>query len=196
MAFSRVKIVLDSREKVQSTLSKGDMQKGNNQPLRFYIGGLFKCWMQNGSGELSLKQCFYKKGVNFFICQRWIYSQIFTDQIYFPTWYTPKPDKINEITLFKTLDIWQRGEVSLDGQETSVVSPMIVPVFCLDKVSWLQCRKCVFGEAEGSLVPGRPRKSLTCSLGWRDRAESLGRPRQLESTGHSTREERAAQRAS
>lgn len=43
MAFSRVKIVLDSREKVQSTLSKGDMQKGNNQLLRFCIGGLFKC---------------------------------------------------------------------------------------------------------------------------------------------------------
>lgn len=59
------------------------------------------------------------------------------DQIYFPTWYSPKADKT---MLLKTLVMRQRREVILDGQETGAVRPPLAPSFCLERVSRLQSR--------------------------------------------------------
>ena len=50
------------------------------------------------------------------------------------------------------------------------------------------------GIVQATAQGGEPRQSLAEPLSWRDIAESLWRPEQLESLGQSTREERAAER--
>lgn len=103
----------------------------------------------------TFPQAILQKGVDFCICQR----QSNTDQIYSPTCYNQVPEEIHEITIFKTLDIWQRRKVSFNGQETSEATPYDCSSILPDKVSWIQCRKGVGGDIGRSWHPELKRRS-------------------------------------
>lgn len=92
-----------------------------------------------------------------------------------------KTDKIYFKMGFQTLAIGQWRTVIPEKRETNEVNPVIGPAYFLERVSRALHR-------EGEL-----RESLGNSLSWEDTV-SLGRTRQLEFIGHTTRVEKTAQR--
>lgn len=87
-----------------------------------------------------------------------------------------------EATIFKMMTINHWKTVISYRQETSGVSPLIATTYYLEKISRTQCRK---KEHE---------QNLEKLLHWGASTESASRPKQLQSTGQSTREERTTQK--
>lgn len=81
-------------------------------------------------------------------------------------------NKIYERMVFKVLDITQWRTVIPERWETNKVSPMIIPPYCLERVSRPQHR--VRNLSEAQLIPWVEEIKL-----------SLGRPKQLELLGQS-----------
>lgn len=87
-------MVLEPKEEIHSSSSKGDKQKGNNSRGSAVEVGLNGEW-KVGQEDFPSGNAFRKRRVDFCLCPRWSNR----DQVYSPNWYIQKPDKVNNAFL-------------------------------------------------------------------------------------------------